>query len=272
MARAQQDILGDLSALGPFFAVDAHPAGARPGPPWRPARELAELAEPAGPLLGRIGSVRAALADRGGCPPGDIELRVAASVMQLGLAARLVSPALAALACRGRLDLRLSGLWWQDTAGGPVPLSVPGPGPGGPGPGAPGPGGSPGPGRPVEDDCGQLIDEVIAPVTGAVSALVPVSPRVLWGNVASAVNGAAGMVAAQRADLSQQAWSVAAAFFRSPRLSRESHPPGPSFRRSSCCLIYRLAPAGSRPVCGDCVLRAAGPGAGQVSRPGPASP
>lgn len=267
MARAQQDILGDLSALGPFFAVDAHPAGARPAPPWRPARELAE---PSGPLLGRIGSVRAGLADRGGCPPGDIELRVAASVMHLGLTARLVSPALAALACGGRLDLRLGGLWWQDTAGGPVPLSVPVPG-------DPGLGEHPvsdgtASGRTAERDCGRLVDEVIAPVTEAVSGLVPVSPRVLWGNVASAVNGAAGMVAAQRADLSQQAWSVAAAFFRSPRLSRESHPPGPSFRRSSCCLIYRLAPAGPRPVCGDCVLREAGPGAGQVSRPGPASP
>jgi len=251
-----QDMVGDLAGLGAFFAVDVHPAGAEPGPPWRPGRELAE---PSGPLLGRTESVRAALAGRGGCPPGDIELRVAASVMHLGLTARLVSPALAALAGRGRLDLRLDGLWWQDTAGGPVPLSVP----------DPGGGGQPTAGRTAEDDCGQLVDEVLAPVTEAVSGLVPVSPRVLWGNVASAVNGAAGMVAAQRADLGQQAWAVAAAFFRSPKLGREHRPPGPSFRRSSCCLIYRLAPsAGPRAVCGDCVLRdvpRAGPGAGQAS-------
>jgi hypothetical protein len=245
-----RDVLGDLAGLGPFFAVDAHPAGAEPAPPWRPGRELAE---PSGPLLARIESVRAALAERGGCPPGDIELRVAASVMHLGLTARLVSPALAALAGRGRLDLRLDGLWWQDTAGGPVPLSVPDPG------GAERSGAGP------ADDCRRLLDEVIAPVTEAVSGLVPVSPRVLWGNVASAVNGAAGMVAAQRADLSEQAWAVAAAFFRSPRLGRERRPPGPSFRRSSCCLIYRLAPAGPRAVCGDCVLRGLGPGAAPVS-------
>ncbi len=251
----QQDVLDDLSALGPFFAVGSHPAGAEPGSPWRPARELAE---PSGPLLGRVMSVRAALAERGGCPPGDIELKVAASVMHLGLTARLVSPALAALAGRGRLDLRLDGLWWQDTAGGPVPLSVPDPG-------GPGTGARPGAGRTVDDDCGQLLDGVIAPVTSAVSGLVPVSPRVLWGNVASAVNGAAGMVAAQRAGLGQQAWAVAAAFFRSPKLGREHRAPGPSFRRSSCCLIYRLAPAGPRPVCGDCVLRGAGPGGGRVS-------
>jgi hypothetical protein len=164
--------------------------------------------------------------------------------MHLGLAARLVSPALAALAGRGRLDLRLDGLWWQDTVGGPVPLSVPEPG------GAERTGAGP-----ADDDCRQLLDEVIAPVTQAVAGLVPTSPRVLWGNVASAVNGAAGMVAAQRAGLGEQAWAVAAAFFRSPRLARERQPPGPSFRRSSCCLIYRLAPAGPRPVCGDCVLR-----------------
>ena len=201
--------------------------------------------------------MRAALAERGGCPPGDIELRVAASVMHLGLTARLVSPALAALAGRGRLDLRLDGLWWQDTAGGPVPLSVPDPG-----------GAEPSGASPADDDCPQLLDEVIAPVTQAVSGLVPTSPRVLWGNVASAVNGAAAMVSAQRAGLSRQAWAVAAAFFRSPKLGREHRPPGPSFRRSSCCLIYRLAPAGPRAVCGDCVLRDTGP----VSRRGPASP
>lgn len=247
----QQDLLGELSALGAFFAVDAHPAGAEPAPPWRPGRELAELT---GPLLARIESVRAALAERGGCPPGDIELRVAASVMHLGLAARLVSPPLAALARGGRLDLRLDGLWWQDTAGGPLPLSVPDP------EGAERSGAGP-----ADDACAQLLDEVIAPVTQVVSGLVPTSPRVLWGNMASAVNGAAGMVAAQRADLGQQAWAVAAAFFRSPRLGREHRPPGPSFRRSSCCLVYRLAPSGPRPVCGDCVLRDLGPGAGQVS-------
>ena len=84
--------------------------------------------------------------------------------------------------------------------------------------------------------------------------LVSVSPRVLWGNVASAVNGAAAQIASQRPDLSRPAWAAATALFASPRLGRERQPPGPAFRRSSCCLIYKIS--GRREdVCGDCVLR-----------------
>jgi ferric iron reductase protein FhuF len=100
----------------------------------------------------------------------------------------------------------------------------------------------------------RLIDEVVAPVTTAIARLVPLSDRVLWGNVASAVNAAAAQVARPRPDLAGDAWRVATDLFGSPRLSRERHPPGPGFRRSSCCLFYRLAPGVSGAVCGDCVL------------------
>ena len=92
-----------------------------------------------------------------------------------------------------------------------------------------------------------LLDEVITPITVATAALAPLSSRVLWGNVASAVNGAARQVAAARPELATAAWAAAASFFRDPRLSTEPGPPGPSFRRSSCCLIYRLAPGRARP-------------------------
>ena len=89
----------------------------------------------------------------------------------------------------------------------------------------------------------QLFDEVIAPVTAATARLVPVSGRVLWGNVASAVNAAAAQVARQRPDLAGDAWRAAARLLASPALRNEPHPPGPAFRRSSCCLFYRLARA-----------------------------
>ena len=55
----------------------------------------------------------------------EIEPRVAASAVHLGLAARLTAPALGAAVLRRPLDLRPGGLWWQDVLGGPVPLSVP---------------------------------------------------------------------------------------------------------------------------------------------------
>jgi ferric iron reductase protein FhuF len=81
-----------------------------------------------------------------------------------------------------------------------------------------------------------------------------VSPRVLWGNVASAVNGAATMIAAVRPDLTGPAAEAAAAMLRYPPLAGtyQGHPLR-GFRRRNCCLIYRLSP--ERPAyCGDCVL------------------
>jgi hypothetical protein len=229
-------VLDDLTALGPFFAVASHPPAAAPGAPWRSA---SELTSPSGPLRGRIASAREALAARGGRPVGEVEARVAASAVHLGLIARLVSPALGAAVLRGQVDMRPAGLWWQDVTGGPVPLSVPMP---------------PGGGETAKEWDRALLDETVAPVTAAVARLVPVSGRVLWGNVASAVNAAAAQVARHRPDLAGDAWRAAGRLLGRPWLRDEPHPPGPAFRRSSCCLFYRLAPANPSAVCGDCVL------------------
>jgi hypothetical protein len=242
-------VLDDLTALGPFFSAGTHPLEAEPVPPWRPATELTS---PSAPLRDRIASVRAALAARGGRAVGEIEPRVAASALHLGLVARLVSPALGAAVLGHRVDMRPGGLWWQDVTGGPVPLSVPVPR-------ADGEHGAPlqdpAPGQFPGTWDRQLFDEVIAPVTAATARLVPVSGRVLWGNVASALNAAAAQVARQRPDLAREAWRAAARLLARPALRTEPHPPGPAFRRSSCCLFYRLAPGDPSGLCGDCVLR-----------------
>jgi hypothetical protein len=241
-------VLDDLAALGLFFAVGSHPPGGAPAPPWRP---VSELTTPSRTLRDRIGGVRAALSARGGLAVGEIEPRVAASAVHLGLAARLTAPALGAAVLRRAVDLRPGGLWWQDAAGGPVPLSVPLPADGG--------------GRLAGAACGEpealaedwdrlLLDELLAPMTTAVARLVPVSGRVLWGNVASAVNAAAAQAARQRPDLASRAWQAARRLFADPRLRGEPCPPGPAFRRASCCLFYRLAPGNPSAVCGDCVL------------------
>jgi hypothetical protein len=169
--------------------------------------------------------------------------------VHLGIVARLVAPALGAAVLGSPLDMRLDGLWWQDEAGGPVPLSVPATRP------VPAPLGAASAGEWAE----RLLTDVIAPVTDAMSRLAALSGQVLWGNVASGINAAASQVARARPDLAGQAWACARTLFASPRLSREQHPPGPAFRRSSCCLFYRLVPdAGSwrSAICGDCVLGA----------------
>jgi len=226
----------DLAALGPFFAVGSHMPGETPVPPWRPVRELTA---PSPTLRGRIDAVRAALAARGGLTVDDIEPRVAASAGHLGLVARLTAPALGAAVLRRPVDLRPGGLWWQDRSGGPVPLSVPT---------------APEAGVSQEEGDQLLFGELLAPLTAAVARLVPVSDRVLWGNVASAVNAAAAQAARQRPDLAPDAWQAARRLFAGPWLRGEPCPPGPAFRRASCCLYYRLAPGNPSAVCGDCVL------------------
>jgi hypothetical protein len=237
-----------LAALGPFFAVGSHPPGAAPVPPWRP---VSELTAPSPALRARIDAVRAALAARGGLAVDDIEPRVAASAVHLGLAARLTAPALGAAVLGDPVDLRPGGLWWQDAAGGPVPLSVPLPAGGGERPA----GAARGEPEALAEDWDRLLlDELLVPMTAAVARLVPVSGRVLWGNVASAVNAAAAQAARQRPDLTSGAWQAARRLFAGPWLRGEPCPPGPAFRRASCCLFYRLAPGNPSVVCGDCVL------------------
>lgn len=248
-------MLDDLAALGPFFAVGSHPPGQAPVLPWRP---VSELTTPSQALRDRIGAVRATLVAQRGLAADGIEPRVAASAVHLGLAARLTAPALGAAVLRLPVDLRPGRLWWQDRSGGPVPVSVPLPAVPGERP-VGGPRGEP---AALADDWGLLLDELLAPMTAAIARLAPVSDRVLRGNVASAVNTAAAQVARQRPDLAQDAWQVARVLFAEPWLRGEPAPPGPEFRRSSCCLFYRLAlsyrQAQRDPsaVCGDCVLGA----------------
>ena len=278
MTPVRKSGLAGLAALGPFFAVGSHAPGAVRPAPWQPGRELAA---PSGALGARIAAVRAALAARGGRDVEEVERRVAGSAVHLGLAARLIAPALGAAVLRCPLDLRPGGLWWRDELGGAMPLSVPVPegiasartaseepapvpiatsasfAPAGSG-AEPSPGGltSGGPALGDRDWARRLIDETIAPVTAAVAVLVPVSGRVLWGNVASAVNTAAAQVARQRPDLAPDAWRAAGLLLASPRLRGETGQPGPAFRRSSCCLFYRLEPGDPSALCGDCVLGA----------------
>jgi ferric iron reductase protein FhuF len=103
-----------------------------------------------------------------------------------------------------------------------------------------------------------LLAGPVAQIVRAVQAMA-VSPRVLWGNVASAVNGAATMIAAARPDLASPAAGAAATLLGQPALAGTYQGrPLQGFRRRSCCLIYRLSPSAPA-YCGDCVLGVAGP-------------
>jgi hypothetical protein len=100
-------------------------------------------------------------------------------------------------------------------------------------------------------------------------ARLRVSPLILRGNVASAVNGAAtaitrSAVAQPRVpqppagqsvawQSARRALTIAMSLYEHPALRGAATiaPDGTSFRRRSCCLIYRALPG---TLCGDCVL------------------
>ncbi len=233
-----------LAALGPFFAVHRHTAAGAPAGTWRP---VAELGEPGPALHARIERVRSALAATAGIAPGDVDRRVAVSVAQLGLVARLLAPTIGAAALGTSIGTSDDGMWWQDELGGPFPLSVPA------GPAVPsGPAGT----NPVSGP--RLSGSAVEAITLACLRDHPVSARVLWGNVASAANGAAAMIGRARPDLAEPARIAADGVLADARVEDGALRAGPAFRRRSCCLIYRLTGARTA-VCGDCVLTIDGP-------------
>jgi hypothetical protein len=197
-----------------------------------------------GALSVRIGEVRERLAAAAGCAADDVEFRVAASVAQLGLCARLLSPVLGAAVAGWALSAGTAQARWVPALGGPFRLSLPET--------------AAGAGVDAPEDgaaaCLELLAGPVAQIIRAVEAMA-VSPQVLWGNVASAVNGAATMIAAARPDLAAAAAGAAGTALDYPALAGAYRgSPGTGFRRRNCCLIYRLSPPGPARYCGDCVL------------------
>jgi hypothetical protein len=237
-------LLADLAALGPYFAVDVHDPGSPVRPPWQP---LGELTGSPGALADRIGEVRERLAVAAGRPAATVEFRVAASIGQLGLCARLLSPALGAAAAGWALPVKVAQARWIPALGGPFRLSLAEEAV------AAEPADTAIAAEPGTAATAAVLAGPVAQIVRAVEAMA-VSPQVLWGNVASAVNGAATMIAAARPDLADQAADAAAALLRHPDLAGTYQGrPLRGFRRRNCCLIYRLSP--ERPAyCGDCVL------------------
>jgi FhuF-like iron-sulfur protein len=244
-------LLADLAALGPYFAVDVHRPGSPVRPPWQP---LGELTSSPGALACRIGEVRERLAAAARRPADAVEFRVAASIAQLGLCARLLSPALGAAAAGGALPVDAVQARWVPVLGGPFRLSLADTAIAAePGTDATAEPGTDATAEPGTAAAAALLAGPVTQIVRIVEAMA-VSPRVLWGNVASAVNGAATMIAAARPDLAGQAAETAAALLAQPDLADTYQGrPLQGFRRRNCCLIYRLSP--ERPAyCGDCVL------------------
>lgn len=226
-----------LAALGPYF--DVGPPDVSPEAPWRPLADLLATPEPLAQRASAIGDALGGSA---------VERRTAVSVAHLGLVARLVSPVIGAALLDGRvLELEPAQVWWQPQLGGAMPLLL----------GDPVLAGLPY-GGPVALAVGEFVASGATARLVELAASMSVSRRVLWGNVASAVNGAVTMAARARPDLARQAVSLGQGLLGQPVLSATSTGVVASdFRRRSCCLLYRVAPSGpgtAKALCGDCVL------------------
>jgi ferric iron reductase protein FhuF len=241
-----EQLVAKLAALGDFFAVETHPLGSALVGPWRSMDSI--VSDPS-VLQARVEQVQAALVQAAGSRPDGVEVRVAASVTQLGLTARLIAPVLAVAVLTGRvLDLELTRIRWQPKPAGAFPLSFPAD--------AIRDGHAAGADRRrvAKRITSQVLNKAIAQLVDATAAL-SVSRLVLWGNVASAVHGATAMIRVAHPTRARTVEAITAALMSNPPLhgtgADDAHE---RFRRRSCCLLYRAAGDGPRAVCGDCVL------------------
>ncbi|MGH1563884.1 (2Fe-2S)-binding protein [Mumia sp. DW29H23] len=210
----------ELSALGPYFALDALPGD--PGAEgWRPLRVLLQP----GALEDRVAFTAAYLGRLAGTP---VERRVAASTVSLGLFARVLSPVVGAAVLGVRLPPPATW-WWRPFETGPWPLAVDW----------------------SSHEPGETDAVPLSPWVDRFAEDFTLSRTILWGNAASALFGAVAALRTTRPDLAPAAASYAvAALDREPFAGTGDVVRG-RFVRRSCCLYYRVPGGG---YCGDCVL------------------
>ncbi|MET7604385.1 (2Fe-2S)-binding protein [Streptomyces avermitilis] len=217
-----------LDALGGFFVLRTAAPPHGPLPTLAQAYAGEHLDVYGDPLIFRIRKITESLR----AP----EPRIAVSVAQQALAARLWSIALGCAALYDQvpdLDPRL--LRWDPDGSAPDDLWL-------------------SEVRPLPAAAiGDLVrDGHLAPLITALRRRQHISARLLWGNAASALAGAVRQLhrwayANGRDEVADRARTFAAAFLAHPDLSGTLDPA--TLRRRSCCLYYRLPGGG---LCGDC--------------------
>jgi hypothetical protein len=163
------------------------------------------------------------------------ELRIGASLVHLGHAARLWSPVLACVLGHGVIP-DLTGLQRADDG---TRLRLPEP-----------------VGEPVSSPAAELLYRVVVqhhmePLEAGLR--VKLAPGLLSGNIASALVGASRTLVSARPDLLQPVVGVTNSLLDAGRLAGSGVITSGdlNFRRRSCCLFYRIPDRGK---CGDCPL------------------
>lgn len=233
MTAGARSALEAAGSLGPFFAVTDTPE-----PGWNSWADLVGGPEP---LRRRVDEVRVLLASGPGSP--DVPIGVAASLVHLGLVARLLSPVVGAVLAAGIVPVLPAGSVRLRLRGSnPLPMAfvdssaVPAGGPA---------------------EAARALDRewlvpVVGPLSTAVSRRYGISPQVVEGNVVSAVAGALRTATTARPEFAGAADGVLDALLAEGSPAGRGHRRDDgTFTRRSCCLMYRLPGAGT---CGDCVL------------------
>lgn len=224
--------LSELSTVNSYFAVST---GTADDAEWRPVTQL--YTDP-DLLAGVVADVQDRI--------GAADLRVAVSTFFLGYAARLWSIGLGGLVEHGLLvDLSPDQLCYAECDGG-VRLHLPNP--------VAWQGSSP------SEDLGPILAEAVltghlSPLAAAAQRLGPISERLLRGNAASAVLGAARALHRHRGGslADEPGWQLARSICEGEYLNGTVcfADSTTEYRRTSCCLIYRTPGGG---LCGDCAL------------------
>jgi iron complex transport system ATP-binding protein len=209
--------LAELRCVSPYFALGTGP----PHGGWRPVKQLYDDTAVLGEIVGRV-QARMDVTER----------RVAASTFFLGFAARLWSIALGSVAgYRMLVDLPPEQLLFRESDG-QIALHLEHPAT-----------------RPRKDLADMVLDRHLDPLAVALRRLGPISERMLAGNTASALLGAARVFDHDRATTT--GWELARGLCADPRLSAAVCFSDNDYRRTSCCLYYRTPHGG---LCGDCAL------------------
>ncbi|RNL87052.1 (2Fe-2S)-binding protein [Halostreptopolyspora alba] len=233
--------LTDIGAINPFFVLAPERCTA--------IHPVSDLWNRPDLLAAEVTDVRDRLADSAAVPASGVEKRVAASLLYQGLATRVLCPVVGSLLCHGH-GPDPTALYWSPSRTGPLSFAL----------GSEtallslGEGGL--------DEAAALVrvyalEGVLAPLGAALRAHVTVAPRLLWGNVASALAGAVTAVAAARPHRAGEARGLAERVLARAPLAGlgEFVPPQadghPVFVRTTCCLYYRVPGGGT---CGDCAL------------------
>ncbi|MEE2032951.1 (2Fe-2S)-binding protein [Rhodococcus chondri] len=199
-------LLARIATLTPYFAVSTGPVS---GEDWQPTSTLRDT------------DVRNTLVSAVAERMGTTEMRVAASTVFFGYAARLWSVAIGSVAVSGRcIRLDPGELLWRGD-GSITHLHIERP-------------------RFGESAAVEVLDRQVGPLIAAWGDVV--APGLMWGNTASALAGAGRMIG-------DAASPLVDALLDEPRL-RESLDRSTG-RRRSCCLFYRTPSGG---MCGDCVF------------------